>query len=127
MAVRLQTVATTSAPTMASATPALMPEMSLTFSVDKTAPFLVTFSCTLTNTAKGTNQGDVFLVLDGTADIETNRQFSTVTALYDCIAITKILWLTPRTHTIQVYWDCPTQAVICDNISRSLSILEVSL
>lgn len=127
MAVRLQTLAVTSGPTMASATPSLMPEMSLTFRVGVTAPFLVTFSCTLTNTAKGTNQGDVFLVLDGTADIETNRQFSIATAIYDCISITKILWLTPMQHTVQIFWDCPAQAVICDNISRSLSILEVSL
>ena len=127
MAVRLQTVAITSAPTMASATPALMPEMSLTFSVDRSVPFLVTFSCTLTNTAKGTNQGDVFLVLDGTQDIETNRQFSIAAGIYDCISITKILWLTPMQHTIQVFWDCPTQAVVCDNISRSLSILEVEI
>jgi len=123
--IRLQTNATTSAPTRDSVN-TLMPEMSLSFTLLKSSVLQVLFSGTFSNS--NNDRGGIFqCVVDGVSDAQMQRQFLGQAGNPQCIAMQKLLYLTPGTHTVEIWWAATANTLTAAGIERSLTILEEAI
>jgi hypothetical protein len=124
--IMLQTLARTSGPTR-DTNAALMPEMSLSFTLLKTAPILIMFSGVFSNS--NSNQGGTFdCVIDGQPDLEMRRivQFGGAANPY-VVSMQKLVYLTPCTHLVEVWWVASANTLTNAGIQRSLTIIEEEL
>ena len=124
--IRLQTLATTVTPTR-DTTPALMPQMTKTFTLGVTSPILIFFSGTFSNS--NNDRGGTFsCMIDDQSDAEMQRNvlFSGANDPY-VVSMQKMVYLTPGTHTVEIWWAASANTLSNTGIQRSLTILEVSL
>jgi hypothetical protein len=125
MAVRLQSNAVTSGPTKNNVS-ALMPEMTLSFTLAKTVPIFVFFSGTFSNS--NSDQGGIFRCLvDGQSDVQMQRQFAAQADAKTVVSMQKILYLTPGNHTIAIWWAATANTLTAVGIERILTVLEEEL
>jgi len=123
--IRLQTIALTSAPTRDNALPTtLVPEMTLSFTLLKTTRMFVWFSGTFSNS--NSNQGGTFqCVVDGVSDVEMQRTQKMGGGDNGFVVVMqKLLYLTPGTHTVAIYWAASANTLTAVGLERSLTVSE---
>jgi hypothetical protein len=127
MAVRLQTNAVTASPTKANATPALCPEMTLSFTLTHTKTIFVMFSGSFNNDTN--NRGGVFYcMIDGVSDVQMEREFQQASAGAATVVMTKVLYLCPGPHTIEVWWQNGGAGTLTAiGVRRTLTVWEEEL
>jgi hypothetical protein len=124
MRISLQTNAVTSAPTKNNNTPALIPEMTLSFTLAKSAPIFVFFSGSFSDNADRSG-GTFSLMVDGQADVHATRRFEGTTGDNCQITMQKRLYLTPGPHTVEVWWQNNGAGTITGYLlSRSMTLYE---
>jgi hypothetical protein len=128
MAIKLQSVVRTLAPTKADNVPILLEEMTHTFTLAKALPIFIFFSGSFQSNSTN-HGGTIACMVDGASDLEMRRDFLIGGASNPCsIAMQKFLWLAPGRHTVAIWWFTDgTGTLTAVGRQRSLTILEEEL
>jgi hypothetical protein len=127
MGIRFQSNPVTVSPTNGSANAILIPEMTFSFTLEKTAPILIMFSGTFSNS--NNNQGAIVTcVIDGVSKANMQRTTQEGGAGNNSTITTQgWFYLCPGSHTISMFFVATANTATAAGIERSLTIIEEEL